>query len=197
MSLPSKFQLTPRLKEREQHKETLNAAAKRAFTAFQSEISEVHQLVTVSRQLAVIDCLIAFANVALANGYTRPELVDEPLLRIKAGRHPMVESLRKDAYVPFDAEFSDVLGRAKVITGPNMAGKSSCVRAMALIVCMAQIGSFVPAENATLGIHDAVQTRMGATDEIQRGKSTFMVEMSETSDILRTVTPRTLVILDE
>lgn len=184
-------------KEREQHKETLAAAAKRAFQAFQSDISECHSLIVVSRHIAVIDCLISLAQVALAGGYTKPEFVAEPCLKIREGRHPMVEALRDDAYVPFDITFSDQEGRAKVITGPNMAGKSSCVRAVALIVCMAQIGSFVPAQSVTLSIHDAVQTRMGASDEIGRGKSTFMVELSETSDILRTVTPRTLVILDE
>jgi DNA mismatch repair protein MSH3 len=118
------------IKEREQHKETVNAAAKRALVAFQTEISEVHLLLTVSRQLAVIDCLISLATVALANGYCRPMFVSEALLKVKAGRHPMVESLREEAYVPFDAEFSDILGRSKVITGPNMAGKSSCVRAI-------------------------------------------------------------------
>ena len=137
------------------------------------------------------------AQVATASGYCKPTFVAEPSLHIKEGRHPMVEMLREDAYVPFDIHFSEDEGRAKVITGPNMAGKSSCVRATALIVCMAQIGSFVPAAEVTLGIHDTVQTRMGASDEIGRGKSTFMVELSETSDILRTVSPRSLVILDE
>lgn len=185
------------LKEREQHKETLAAAAKRAFQAFQSDVAECHALMVVSRQIAVIDCLISLATVAQAGGYTKPTFVAEPRLEIRAGRHPMVEALREDSYVPFDITFSEEDGRAKVITGPNMAGKSSCVRAVALIVCMAQIGSFVPAQSATISIHDAVQTRMGASDDIGRGKSTFMVELSETSDILRTVTPRTLVILDE
>ncbi|OCF34115.1 DNA mismatch repair protein MSH3 [Kwoniella heveanensis BCC8398] len=184
-------------KEREQHKETLSAVSKVAFRSFQSEISEYHELVVVSKQIAVIDCLMSLAQVAAASGYCKPTFVAEPQLQIKAGRHPMVEMLREEAYVPFDIGFSEKEGCAKVITGPNMAGKSSCVRAVALIVCMAQIGSFVPASSVTLGVHDAVQTRMGASDEIGRGKSTFMVELSETSDILRTVTPRSLVILDE
>ncbi|WVQ94763.1 hypothetical protein IAU59_001844 [Kwoniella sp. CBS 9459] len=184
-------------KEREQHKETLSAVSKVAFRSFQAEISEHHELVVVSKQIAVIDCLMSLAQVAAASGYCKPTFVAEPQLQIKAGRHPMVEMLREEAYVPFDIGFSENDGCAKVITGPNMAGKSSCVRAVALIVCMAQIGSFVPASSVTLGVHDAVQTRMGASDEIGRGKSTFMVELSETSDILRTVTPRSLVILDE
>ncbi|RXK40429.1 DNA mismatch repair protein MSH3 [Tremella mesenterica] len=184
-------------KEREQHKETLTAAGRRALAAFQADISESHELVVVAKQLAVIDCLMSLSQVAAASGYCKPEFVAEPGLHIRAGRHPMVEMLRDEAYVPFDIDFSEQDGSVKVITGPNMAGKSSCVRATALIVCMAQMGSFVPASSAVMGIHDAVQTRMGASDEISRGKSTFMVELSETSDILRTVTPRTLVILDE
>ncbi|ORY24383.1 muts domain V-domain-containing protein [Naematelia encephala] len=184
-------------KEREQHKETLAGVARQAFLSFQSDISECHSLVVVARQIAVIDCLMSLAQVAAASGYCKPEFVAEPCLHISAGRHAMVEMLRDEAYVPFDIHFSDEDGRGKVITGPNMAGKSSCVRATALIVCMAQIGSFVPASTVKLGIHDAVQTRMGASDEISRGKSTFMVELSETSDILRALTPRTLVILDE
>ncbi|WWC68667.1 uncharacterized protein I206_102599 [Kwoniella pini CBS 10737] len=184
-------------KEREQHKETLNAVSRAAFKSFQSDISDHHELVVVSKQIAVIDCLMSLAQVAAASGYCKPRFVQEPELRIRAGRHPMVEMLRDEAYVPFDIDFSEKDGTSKVITGPNMAGKSSCVRAVALIVCMAQIGSFVPASSVTLGVHDAVQTRMGASDEIGRGKSTFMVELSETSDILRTITPRTLVILDE
>ncbi|TXT09048.1 hypothetical protein VHUM_02522 [Vanrija humicola] len=184
-------------KEREQHKETLAASAKKAFQSFQADIAECHQLVVVSRLIAVIDCLISLAATASGPGYTKPTFVSEPCLSITQGRHPMVEALRDQAYVPFDIEFSESEGQSKVITGPNMAGKSSCVRAAALIVCLAQIGSFVPAEAATLGIHDAVLTRMGASDDIGRGKSTFMVELSETSDILRTITPRTLVILDE
>lgn len=106
----------------------------------------------------MIDCLVSLAQVAQASGYTKPTFVAEPCLHIRQGRHPMVEMLRDDAYVPFNIGFDDSEGRAKVITGPNMAGKSSCVRATALIVCMAQIGSFVPAQSVKLGIHDAVQT---------------------------------------
>ncbi|ORX33699.1 muts domain V-domain-containing protein [Kockovaella imperatae] len=185
------------IKEREQHRETLAAVSKQAFLDFQADISECHSLLVVARQIAIVDCLISLAQVAAASGYCKPTFVAEPSLHINQGRHPMVEMLRDEAYVPFDIHFSERDGRAKVITGPNMAGKSSCVRATALIVCMAQIGSFVPAASVTLGIHDTVQTRMGAADEIERGKSTFMVELSETSDILRTITPRSLVILDE
>lgn len=146
------------LKDREQHKELLSGAAKRAFLSFQAEVAECHDLLVVARQIAVVDCLLSLANVALAGGYTKPAFVAEPRLEIEGGRHPMVEALRDDAYVPFDVSFSDGDGHSKVITGPNMAGKSSCVRAIALIVCMAQIGSFVPATKAVLGVHDAVQT---------------------------------------
>lgn len=184
-------------KERTQHQEKLSIVAREAFAAFQSEVAEYHDLVVVSKQIAVIDCLMSLAQTAAASGYCKPRFVAEPELKIVAGRHPMVEMLREEAYVPFDIHFSKEEGTTKIITGPNMAGKSSTVRAMALIVCMAQIGSFVPAASVILSVHDSVQTRMGASDEIGRGKSTFMVELSETSDILRTVTPRSLVILDE
>lgn len=116
-------------KEREQHKETLAAASRRALLAFQSDISECHSLVIVARQIAVIDCLMSLAQVAAASGYCKPTFVSSPVLHIKGGRHPMVEMLRDEAYVPFDIQFGDDIGKAKVITGPNMAGKSSCVRA--------------------------------------------------------------------
>ncbi|KIR32664.1 DNA mismatch repair protein MSH3 [Cryptococcus deuterogattii MMRL2647] len=185
------------MKERTQHQEKLSIVAHEAFRAFQSEVAEYHDLVVVSKQIAVIDCLMSLAQTAAASGYCKPKFAAEPELKIVAGRHPMVEMLREEAYVPFDIHFSKEEGTTKIITGPNMAGKSSTVRAMALIVCMAQIGSFVPATSVTLSVHDSVQTRMGASGEIGRGKSTFMVELSETSDILRTITPRSLVILDE
>lgn len=184
-------------KERTQHLEKLSIVAREAFIAFQSEVAEYHELVVVSKQIAVIDCLMSLAQTAAASGYCKPKFVAEPELKILAGRHPMVEMLREESYVPFDIHFSKEEGTTKIITGPNMAGKSSTVRAMALIVCMAQIGSFVPAASVTLSVHDSVQTRMGASDEIGRGKSTFMVELSETSDILQTITPRSLVVLDE
>jgi DNA mismatch repair protein MSH3 len=116
---------------------------------------------------------------------------------ITGGRHPMVEQLLLDAFVPNDVHLSSDETRALLITGPNMGGKSSYVRSVALIAIMAQIGSYVPADSVRLGLLDAVFTRMGAFDNMMKGESTFMVELSETSDILKQATPRSLVILDE
>ncbi|WVQ74512.1 hypothetical protein IAR50_004113 [Cryptococcus sp. DSM 104548] len=200
------------MKERERLKEQLSNVAHQSFLNFQAEIAECHDFVVVSKQIAVIDCLMSLAQTAVSSGYCKPTFVADTELRIEQGRHPMAEALKEEAYVPFDIEFSTDKGTTKCILGPNMSGKSSTVRATALIVCMAQMGSFVPAKSVTLGVHDAVHTRKHpswgsivigradrfiASDEIGRGKSTFMVELSETSDILRTVTPRSLVILDE
>jgi DNA mismatch repair protein MSH3 len=109
--------------ELEQHKETLSIAAKAAFASFQSDISESHSLLVVSRQLAVIDCLMSLAQVAAGSGYCKPTFTGNPELHIREGRHPMVEMLKDDAYVPFDIDFSEGEGCAKVITGPNMAGE--------------------------------------------------------------------------
>lgn len=111
------------MQEREQHKETLNIAAKKAFASFQADIAACHSLIVVARQLAVIDCLFSLATVAQGSGYVKPRFVADPNLVIKQGRHPMVEMLRDEPYVPFDVEFSGARGRAKVITGPNMAGE--------------------------------------------------------------------------
>lgn len=128
------------LKEKEQHRETLAAAAKAAFLHFQSEIAQHPELLAVTKQLAVVDCLLSFAQVACLPGYTKPVFVSDNRLTIKGGRHPMVsqvqtrltvqvEALREDSYVPFDIDFSAETGTAKIITGPNMSGKSSAVRA--------------------------------------------------------------------
>jgi DNA mismatch repair protein MSH3 len=141
--------------------------------------------------------LLSLAEVASQPGYCKPEFEEEIGIEIEGGRHPMVEQLLLDAFVPNDIHLSGENARALLITGPNMGGKSSYVRSVALISIMAQIGSYVPAESARLGLLDAVFTRMGAFDNMMKGESTFMVELSETSDILKQATPRSLVILDE
>lgn len=115
------------MKEREQHKETLASVAKIAFASFQADIAECHSLIVISRQLAVIDCLMSLAQVAAGSGYCKPNFTANPELHIQEGRHPMVEMLKEDAYVPFDIHFSEADGCAKVITGPNMAGTSLCL----------------------------------------------------------------------
>ncbi|KAJ2917229.1 hypothetical protein MD484_g3189, partial [Candolleomyces efflorescens] len=148
-------------------------------------------------KLAVADCLLSLAHVAMREGYVKPEFVDEDVLEIEDGKHPMVDELRSDPYIPNSVQMGGGTPRSKIITGPNMGGKSSCVRMIALIVIMAQIGSYVPAASVRMKLIDSVLTRMGASDDISRGRSTFMVEMSETSEILQTASADSLVILDE
>ncbi|KAI9745426.1 MAG: Mismatch repair protein msh3 [Claussenomyces sp. TS43310] len=185
--------------ERDQHKESLAAACDTAFKSLLGEIAAHYQSFrdTITC-LATLDCLLSLATVASQPGYVKPEYSSEIEINITDGRHPMVEQLLLDPYVPNSTALSSENGtRALLITGPNMGGKSSYVRSTALICIMAQIGSYVPAVHARLGMLDAVFTRMGAFDNMMAGESTFMVELSETSDILKQATPRSLVILDE
>ena len=147
--------------------------------------------------IARLDCVLSLASVAAANNYVRPLLKTEKGIHISAGRHPVVERIRGgERYVPNDLIFEpgEVV---RIITGPNMSGKSTFLRQAALIILMAQIGSFVPADSAEIGLVDRVFTRIGAQDAIHAGQSTFMVEMIETANILNNATPRSLVILDE
>ena len=142
--------------------------------------------------------LCALAEVAADNGYVRPEVDFTDEIHIEEGRHPVVEKMLKDTlFVPNDTELGTAANRVSVITGPNMAGKSTYMRQVALIVLMAQIGSFVPAKSARIGICDRVFTRIGASDDLSAGQSTFMVEMSEVAEILKNATARSLLILDE
>jgi DNA mismatch repair protein MutS len=141
--------------------------------------------------------LASFAEAAAKEGYTRPELTDDFSLEISAGRHPVVERMMpREKFIPNDVSLSED-ARMIILTGPNMAGKSTVLRQVGLIVLMAQVGSFVPASKARIGIVDRLFTRVGASDNLVRGQSTFMVEMSETSAILHTATSRSLVLLDE
>lgn len=186
------------IRERDQHKEALAAACDEAFAALLAEISVKYQSFRDCVQaLATLDCLLSLAIVASLPGYVKPEYTDSPCILVQQGRHPMVEQLLLDAYVPNDTYLNADETRALLITGPNMGGKSSYVRQIALIAIMGQIGSYVPAGSAKLGMLDAVFTRMGAFDNMMAGESTFMVELSETSDILKQATPRSLIILDE
>ena len=186
------------MRERDQHKEALAAACDLAYKDLLADISTKYQLFRDAIQnLATLDCLLSLATVAAQPGYVKPSFVDETRIEVAGARHPMVEQLLLDAYVPNDIALSAAETRALLITGPNMGGKSSYVRSVALIAIMAQIGSYVPASSATLGILDAVFTRMGAFDNMMNGESTFMVELSETSDILKLATERSLVVLDE
>ncbi len=147
--------------------------------------------------LARLDVFLALSEAAALNDYRRPQVVGEKCLDIQDGRHPVVEKLRTgERFVPNDAVF-DEDEIIRLITGPNMSGKSTFLRQVALIVLMAQMGSFVPASRAKIGLVDRIFTRIGAQDEIHAGQSTFMVEMIEAANILHNATPRSLLILDE
>ncbi|MFL7808192.1 MAG: DNA mismatch repair protein MutS, partial [Anaerolineae bacterium] len=154
-------------------------------------------LLETARSLARLDVAAVLAEVAIRNRYVRPGLTDDEVLEIVAGRHPVVEKmLQSEPFTPNDVHF-DGDERILVITGPNMAGKSVYLRQNALVVLMAQMGSFVPADSARIGIVDRIFTRIGAQDEVAAGQSTFMVEMVEAANILNHATPRSLLILDE
>ena len=136
--------------------------------------------------------------MALDNGYTKPIVNNDGIIHIADGRHPVVEkTLSHEQFVPNDTYLDMDENRIMIITGPNMAGKSTYMRQVALIVLMGQIGSFVPAQKATIGVVDRIFTRVGASDDLAAGQSTFMVEMSEVANILNNATPNSLLILDE
>jgi len=159
----------------------------------------VSQIQQNARVIATLDCLLSFAVTAKANNYSMPEISDSTRLAIKAGRHPVIEKQLPvgESYVPNDIYLDNDTQQILIITGPNMAGKSALLRQTALIVLMAQMGSFVPAENAVIGIIDKVFTRVGASDNLSRGESTFMVEMTETASILNNLSDRSLILMDE
>ncbi len=186
------------IRERDQHKEALAAACDVAFGALLNKIAAQYQPIRdCIKSIATLDCLLSLATVASQPGYVKPGYTESTCIAVEQGRHPMVEQLLLDGYVPNDTFLDTHKTRAMLITGPNMGGKSSYVRQVALIAIMGQIGSYVPAKSAQLGMLDGVFTRMGAFDNMMAGESTFMVELSETSDILKQATPRSLIILDE
>jgi len=194
--------ITPQLKEYEalilNAEERILEVEKRLFTEVCQQVAaRANALLKTARAIAQIDVAAALAQVAVRNRYVRPQLTDADELSIVGGRHPVVEqTLAEIAFVPNDLRF-DADERILVITGPNMSGKSTFLRQAALIALMAQIGSFVPADSATLGLVDRIFTRIGAQDEIAAGQSTFMVEMVETANILHHATNRSLIVLDE
>ena len=169
------------------------------FYAIRSEIAAaMPRLQGTANALKTLDALLSLARVARENNYVRPTLTDDGTLTIHDGRHPVVERMLSDnLFVPNDTEMNDGNLRMQIITGPNMAGKSTYMRQVALIVLMAHMGSFVPAREAAISLVDNVYTRVGASDDLAGGQSTFMVEMSEMAYILRNATNRSLVILDE
>ena len=194
--------VTPALKEFEERvltaAERIEERERELFEALRRRIgAQVGRLQCVGRLIAELDVLAALAEVAEREGYVRPEMTDEFDLDIIAGRHPVVERMmQREKFIPNDVRLIDT-ARMIILTGPNMAGKSTILRQVGLIVLMAQIGSFVPATRAKIGVVDRLFTRVGASDNLVRGQSTFMVEMSETSAILHTATQKSLVLLDE
>lgn len=196
--------ITPELKEYEE--KILNAEEKMVGIEqryFQALVQEVAQFVTEIQQnarvIGTLDALLSFAQVALANNYSRPKISDTDTLEIKEGRHPVIEKQLPtgENYIPNDIYLDNDTQQIIIITGPNMAGKSALLRQTALIVLMAQMGSFVPASFARIGIIDKVFTRVGASDNLSKGESTFMVEMTETASILNNLSDRSLVLMDE
>lgn len=180
--------------------EKLLVIEQRLFTELVRHAADfIAQIQQNARVIAALDCLVAFAEIARANQYNKPEISESKRLAIKAGRHPVIEKQLPigESYVPNDIYLDNEIQQILVITGPNMAGKSALLRQTALIVLMAQMGSYIPAEAATIGIIDKVFTRVGASDNLSRGESTFMVEMTETASILNNLSDRSLILMDE
>ncbi len=194
--------ITPELKELEQ--KILNAADRllELETELFQEIKKTLLACTERMQqdavlLARLDVFRALAEVAVSNRYVMPVISDAPVIRIKNGRHPIVEKAMKNGFIPNDVQLDVENNRLLIVTGPNMAGKSTYMRQVALITLMAHIGSFVPADEAEIGIVDRIFTRIGASDDLASGQSTFMVEMSEMANIINNATKDSLLILDE
>jgi DNA mismatch repair protein MutS len=195
--------ITPELKAYEE--KVLSAQEKsqqrehELFLALRDQVgAETLRLLQTAEVLATLDVLAALAELAVARRYCRPELSDDPILEIVDGRHPVLDqTLPPGTFVPNDVHMDGASGLLWLITGPNMAGKSVYIRQVALLVLLAQVGSFVPARSACIGLTDRIFTRVGASDELSRAQSTFMVEMTEAANILNNATGRSLVILDE
>jgi DNA mismatch repair protein MutS len=194
--------VTPELKTYEAKvlgaEEEIARLEERLFAGLRDAVgAAIRRIQDTAARVAAADALASLAEVAARNGYTRPEMVDGFALEIEAGRHPVVERVMpREAFIPNDVRL-DADHQIMIVTGPNMAGKSTVLRQVALLVLLAQAGSFVPARAARIGVVDRLFTRVGASDDLARGQSTFLVEMSETASILHNATRRSLVLLDE
>ncbi|MBM4031797.1 MAG: DNA mismatch repair protein MutS [Planctomycetes bacterium] len=195
--------ITPELKEWEERIVGADERAKELeydlFVGVRDQVAaQVQRLQRVGNLVAQVDCCASLAHVAAERGYCAPEVADDLIIQIEDGRHPVLDvTLEAGRFVPNDVLLDGEANRIAVITGPNMAGKSTYIRQAALLVLMAQMGSFVPAKKAHIGVADRIFTRVGASDELARGQSTFMVEMIETANILNNATERSLLVLDE
>ncbi len=193
---------TEELKELERKILGSEDASHRLEEHFYSEIMKILErnipvFQQISSSIALLDVLLSFSAVAKANRYCRPQILEEGALEITDGRHPVVEAISKERFVPNDCMLDSKENRTMIITGPNMAGKSTYLRQVALIVLMAQIGCFVPAKSAKIPLCDRIFTRIGASDNLILDQSTFMVEMTEVANIMRNATSKSLLILDE
>ena len=194
--------ITPELKEKEEAilsaQERMNTLEFDAFMRVRSELSSHGEKIRrIAAAIAAADVLRSFAESAVAHGYHRPVVDEGDSIVLKDARHPVVERVLGNSFVPNDAHLDTGSSRLIILTGPNMAGKSTYLRQIALVVVMAQAGSFVPAKEARIGLVDRVFTRVGAFDDLSRGQSTFMVEMTELANILNCATKRSLILLDE
>jgi DNA mismatch repair protein MutS len=196
--------ITEELKEYEQKvlgaEDKIQMLEEKLFAELVRAVKEFTNTIQQNAQAAAyLDCLLSLAEVAVSNGYTKPEVNDGLTIYIKDGRHPVIEKQLdvSDKYVPNDVYLDDTQQQILMITGPNMSGKSALLRQTALIVLLSQIGSYVPAASASIGFVDKIFTRVGASDNISSGESTFMVEMNETAGIMNNLTPRCLILLDE
>jgi DNA mismatch repair protein MutS len=195
--------ITPELKELEGKvtgaEEKSRALEYELFLGLRDEVvGGTTKIQATARAVAEVDVLASLAQVAIHSDYHRPELVEEPVIDIHDGRHPVLDHLMKqERFVPNDTSLDTSENQVAIITGPNMAGKSTYIRQVALLVLLAQMGSYVPAKSARIGVVDRIFTRVGAADDIARGQSTFMVEMVETANILNNATCQSLIILDE
>ena len=192
---------TPELKQYEAKvlgaEERISEIEQVLFAAIRQTVSvETRRVQTVAHALAMLDAVLSLAEVAARRNYCRPVLTEDDEIYIRTGRHPVIEATG-ERFIPNDTYLNNSTDRLLIITGPNMGGKSVYLRQAALIAILAQIGSFVPADEARIAILDRVFTRVGASDSLARGRSTFMVEMTETANILNTATPRSLILLDE
>lgn len=194
--------ITPELKEMEDlilgAEQKITELEYELFVEIRSRISaEVTRVQRTALYISTIDSLLSFARVSFENNYIRPEITQDGTIMIEDGRHPVVEKVIEGIFVPNDTNLNIDSDRTAIITGPNMAGKSTYMRQVALITLMAQIGCFVPAKHACISVVDRIFTRIGASDDLSSGQSTFMVEMSEVSNILQNATKQSLIILDE
>ena len=178
--------------------ERIKEIEKEIFIKLRIELTQRKEdLYSISESISVLDAILSLVEIAYEKEYIKPVIKENKKIIIEKGRHPVVESLIETTFIPNDTIFDDTNNRVLIITGPNMSGKSTYLRQIALITIMAQMGSFVPASRAEIGIVDRVFTRIGASDDLSRGVSTFLAEMSETANILNNMTERSLIILDE